>query len=120
MTCQESTRGREGADPDLEGEEMMQQGKQNNPREVVKSRLRGDLGDVEAADLRTAILCGELGCGREVQEFIAKHPALRYPYEGRVPDPKTYCERLRREYHAATGHGVEVVEPPPKGAKCHL
>lgn len=80
---------------------MIEQDYNINPREVVRRRLLEDLRKVEAIDVRTAILCGELGCGEIVQDFVSRHQSLRCPYIGRVDDPKAYCERLRREYRAA-------------------
>lgn len=77
---------------------MVEQKYKINQREIVKKRLKEDLGKAEEIDVRSAILCGELGCGEIVQDFISRHPDLRCPYMGKVDDPSAYCERLRKEY----------------------
>ncbi len=72
-----------------------------DPRQVVVSRLQQDLGQVEAIDIRTAVLCGEIGCDDQTVKYVEQHPHLRCPYQGRVDDPHHYCMQLRREYQAA-------------------
>lgn len=72
-----------------------------NPRKVIENRLRADLGSIEEMDIKSAIICGEMGCGPTEQEYLNKHPLLRFPYMNRVDDPRKYCERLRKEYQEA-------------------
>lgn len=69
-------------------------------REAVRGRLEKDLGQLEEIDVRSAVLCGEMGCA-EMADFISRHRRLRCPYMGRVEDPEGACRRLREEYQAA-------------------
>lgn len=72
-----------------------------NPRQVIVQRLQQDLGQVEPADIRTAVLCGEMGCDEVTQQYIQSHPGLRCPYQGRVEDPQGHCKQLRTAYLVA-------------------
>jgi len=74
-----------------------------NPREVVAKRLKQDLDEVTENDIRTAVLCGEMGCG-DMRQFILGHPDLRCPYANQ-PDGQEKCERLREAYVAAIQGG---------------
>lgn len=76
---------------------MAMKKEEKNPRQVIKNRLNRDLEEVEEADIRSAVLCGEMGCD-EMETFISENPQLRCPYSGRVEDPAGACEQLRREY----------------------
>lgn len=73
----------------------------DTPRAAVESRLREDLRDVEPVDIRSAVFCGEMGCGEREQEYLLDHPDLRCPYMDRVDDPSAYCAQLREAYQAA-------------------
>jgi len=70
-----------------------------SPRNVVIERLRQDIGEPTENDIRTAVLCGEMGC-EDMRQFIENHPVLRCPYADR-PDGRERCERLREAYQAA-------------------
>lgn len=83
---------------------MIEQKYKINPWETVRKRLEEDLGKAEEIDVRSAILCGELGCREIVQDFISRHPDLRCPYMGKVDDPRAYCERLRKEYQESNAN----------------
>lgn len=84
---------------------MSQKESQENPRKIVKQRLEDDLGSVEEADVRSAIFCGEMGCGEHEQKYLLQHPDLRCPYMDRVDNPREFCMQLREEYQAATDIG---------------
>lgn len=78
-----------------------------NPRQIVEQRLKADLGEADPMDIRSAVLCGELGCDEVTQDYISRNPRLRCPYSGRVENASAHCERLRQEYQAAVTKGMD-------------
>ncbi|MFB6153637.1 MAG: hypothetical protein ABEJ27_05235 [Halodesulfurarchaeum sp.] len=82
----------------------------DNRRSVIHRRLREDLGEYDEIDVRSAIFCGEMGCGEREQEILVDHPDLRCPYMDRVENPSGYCRRLRSAYTAAVSNREPSVE----------
>lgn len=81
----------------------------NNPREKVREYLLEHLGQDEEIDLKSAVLCGEMGCG-EMSKFIAASPNLRCPFENRIEQPQEHCKRLREIYQNSMLHSTKFAK----------
>ncbi|MDR8390711.1 hypothetical protein NC796_06165 [Aliifodinibius sp. S!AR15-10] len=73
-------------------------------REVVIDHLNEYLGAAEEIDIRSAVLCGEMGCG-DMADFIFNHDELRRPYNGRVDNPEEACHKLHEAYQQVIRDG---------------
>lgn len=82
---------------------MCEESPETDPRKAVIQRLQKELGKAEEEDIKSAVICGEMGCGESVQDFLLKHPGLRCPFMGKVEDPRTSCENLQKDYRNAIG-----------------
>lgn len=82
---------------------MHKQSTGTNPRKAVIQRLQKELGKAEEIDIKSAVICGEMGCGESMQDFLLKHPELRCPFMGKVEDPRASCENLQKDYRSAIG-----------------
>jgi len=80
--------------------------KTDTTRSVVIDHLNEYLGKAEEIDIRSAVLCGEMGCG-DMADFIFNHDELRCPYNGRVENPQEACHKLHEAYQQAIKEDAE-------------